>query len=527
MAKKLNRPIIVGKNVVLTLASLLLATACGGTKRLSGNSQAPNPKPSPTAVADVAGATPSPLPSPSPSEEPVKGRSSTSTDTAVNIGPTPTPKSPTAQPARPIIALLDVVHDNANLITQLQANTGYAAVYRKKVTVRPGDILRVRGQIEMTNDVDAPASGTIQLVADGKPFGTQMTENALKDGSHHMPLWADGIVKVTQAQEMTLEVRLASSASGGPVVKVESPNMGHLVIEHYREFASTGEVREAGARYLLSARADLEADASQFGTVPVTKAYSLKETNEPGDIVRLFSQVVAKYAGSLQMHGQALSLGQDGALVSPFATQNARDFDPFVPLWSDGVHAPTAAGEQEYVVRLHGAFGTPALIVPGWGFLHSMHFRKVTNAVPPEGKFLTEASEILGPKDDTALAASGEYHNVISTPVSAKNGETLRLIANLNFAHPRGFGGALQCSSRIVMLSSDGKTVRESAFTSRNSFVAAELLPLRNELLYTATTDESLTLKLQIGCGRADALPHIVLYGGRTMLYLDRFAPMN
>jgi hypothetical protein len=424
----------------------------------------------------------------------------------------------------PAGVLMAVLEDGAERISSLVANSGYAT----DVPVEAGDVLRIRGQVEMTNDYADPVRGNIRLLADGVAVGSSAAQNCIVSGGHHMPLWADAVVTAGGSAPMHVEAQYAAGRSGAdPTVRIE-PGYGHVVVEQYREFESVEAAAAAGGKVLAELALDRTADSATFGTGGAfvrTVVYALGIDTLEGDLVRLFGQATSQWTSAgLDMHG--LGLFDGDTHLGPWSTENFPWAIQSVPLWADAVDG-RAAGLRSYGVSMHGVLGIGGIVVAEAGQLAVMRFSPLSLPIAAGSLEWSGSSAMPGPSADGGIVCNSGWQTIFESPLVAETGDVLRVTGTLQLAYPSGFDLGISCVARTDLLDAGGAVVDSSPTAPKYITRDLEVLPLRNEIFTTVGSAGAASARIQLVCSREAASPTVTVVGGGTWLLIDRFSPLG
>ncbi|MFT7642954.1 MAG: hypothetical protein ACI9G1_004717, partial [Pirellulaceae bacterium] len=91
---------------------------------------------------------------------------------------------------------------------RLDTGNNWQTIYTATVDVRKNDVLRLRGQVEVTNDFRYPLVGAIRIAANGKVISPTISQNCTSSFSgHHMPLWCDAAMKLDHEGFVQIDVQ--------------------------------------------------------------------------------------------------------------------------------------------------------------------------------------------------------------------------------------------------------------------------------------------------------------------------------
>jgi hypothetical protein len=427
-----------------------------------------------------------------------------------------------SSPPAPFTALVAVQEHASAAAGTIVANAGFSTIYELAVPAQKGDVLRVRGQVEMTNDYSAPVRGHIRLRAGGATVGTTASQNDVPNGAHHMPMWADAIVLAPSAGTIALEAQYAATRSGAsPSVKIED-GYGHILVEQYRAFGSRAEAQAAGALGLVAIGSDRTENAAAFGGTFAqrTLAYSLDQAVLAGDLVRVLGMATSGWnPNGLEMHGQGLFEG-GATRISPWSTENTPWEIQTVPLFTDAVSRPQASSTAAFAVSMHGVTGLGGPIVAGGGHLHAMVFRKLSLA--PGARGLVRSDFAPGAGGDQLLTTNTGWHDLVSRPVAGlRAGDVVRITGHLQMARTGSFALGISCQARTQLRDGQGGVVDGSALSSKYITQMLEVLPLRTEQVVTAAKDGDYAVVLSAVCTREAASPDVLLPGGGSSVVVE------
>jgi hypothetical protein len=434
--------------------------------------------------------------------------------------------APAPPPVRPIRLLLSATTATEATRSSLTANQGFVTIYQQTRTVQSKDILRLHGQIEITNDYIAPVAANIRLLVNGALVSTTPAQNCISTGAHHMPLWADASYTVPAGTTSAkIELQLAASRSdASPAVKIEQ-GYGHLLVEHYRRFASESSAFGKG-HALRTLTVDKSAAATRYAnapTVPVV-VYSLSPQLQKGDIVRLSGQATSQWTagqGEVQheMHGQAIRLGNTP--IGPWSTENTPWDIQTVPLATSALHNATAAGAASFTVTLHGVLGFGGAITSSGGQLAAMVFSPFTQSSQKQlfGLHQSLSSTLSAAR---SLVANGGVQPAHTQTLTLEKGDQLRAVGHVLVKYPAGFQLGISCSAQLV-LSGPSNTRYYSPASNKYVTRYLELLPLRNALFAAINQSGAHTLALNVHCSRQGASPTLQLVAGASQILADVF----
>ena len=441
------------------------------------------------------------------------------------------PNPGTGQDDTSYMALLDILEDASASTGQITTNSGFLSIYSLSIAAQPGDLLRIRCQVEMTNDtfpfepdqVTTTIRGHIRLMADGNNVGNLARQNNVADPldaeldhhMHHMPLWADAFVHVDHSGQTLIEAQYATSRSGlSPIVKIEpwdggSP-YGHLVVEHYRSFASREEAQAFGASGLHALLSDDVKDISVFDEDAA--AYHFDCDVEPGDVLHLFGQATGRFVDNLALHGQKVCL--NNSRISPFASENIVSLLPGLPLWTDAVHHASSSQTDVYSLNLHSLEPLGSAEVDDAGYLYGLHFRKLLNS--STSRQLVSVETVTGPTSDFPVVANTGWHSVAFHQGSANAGDVLRATGFVQLSAPDDLDDGVNCYFRLLVNGSE-------VYSSKYITPRLEMLPLRTEQLLMVPSTGTFTVEAEVKCTHNGTSLSVDVVGGLSGIILERF----
>lgn len=429
-------------------------------------------------------------------------------------------------------ALTQILTQDSAWRQTITANAGFQTIYALKAQTQPGDILRIRGQVEMTNDTPPYPGGStetvrgeIRLCVNGTPVGLSAAQHNVSfpqdpnaHHMHHMPLWADAVYTATKPGESLIEVQYAVSKQGSnPTVKIEpykpSTPYGQLVAEQYHTFPNRQAAEQAHAWGLSSLLSDRTKHADTF-LFPTT-LYSLPCAVDSGDLIRLFGQATSLYRDLRAF--QAQRIDRNGERISPYATENNTYRMPELPLWTDAVDHPLKDTTLEYSLRVHSlidqSFGSAG--VADLGHLHCLQYKNLSRDA--DAKQLTEAKMITRPQDNLLIHANTGWQKVFTYRCTAQEGDILKITGLTSLALPATFPYGVLCQLRI-------KVQNQSAESMKYVTEWSEELPLRTELLTRVEANGTYSIDMEIACVRTNGNPHVVWLADRSGLLVERFS---
>jgi hypothetical protein len=244
-------------------------------------------------------------------------------------------------------------------------------------------------------------------------------------------------------------------------------------------------------------------------------------------VVRLLGQATSGWTSKgLEMHGQAIRLGSTP--ISPWSTENTPWEIQTVPLWTDAVHKPTSAGNPTYSVTMHGVLtGVGGAVIATAGHLYAMRFVQVPAGGAAGLQQLSGATQVDGPSSDTSLAANAGYKQLLSHPLGLKSGDRFRVTGYLQLAYPSSFNLGISCTARLRVTSPSGSPVATASPAMKYITQQLEVLPLRLELIGTASTSGAHPVELSVACTRQSYSPTLTVMGGRTKVLVETYRSLG
>jgi hypothetical protein len=428
------------------------------------------------------------------------------------------------------VGLMEVLEDKTASISTIVTNSGYSTIYNLSVSVKSGDILRIRGQVEMTNDKppypgggSITVRGNIRILVNGSVKGSQASQNDVADPyspyahhMHHMPLWTDALYTVPQNGTANVEVQYSTTkSSSSPIVKIEpygSPTpAGHLIIEHYRLFSSRQSAKDSLALGLDTILSDNSKNATSFFNA--TTVYSIQCSVDNGDIMRLFSQSTSGYINKKALHG--VKILRNRSLISPNATENNISRIPYLPIWLDAIDKPTSSATNNYSVELHSDPEYDSASITDAGYFYCLKFKRPGNN--QNSRQLSNALIINGPTSNYSLLANSGWHNIITYNGQAHQGDILKITGFAQYYIPNTYQYGINCQFRIKVA---GSVVQSGKYITE----LLEVLPLRAEIIKQFNSASSYTIEVEVACTRYNANPTITVTGGKSGVLLEQFS---
>lgn len=264
-----------------------------------------------------------------------------------------------------MFALVSIERSKIRVINELEED--YLPTHQLRVDVLAGDILRVAGFLEVSEQAQRPALVTTFLgvrraqgqntpVTRISPFTGQL---ALRGTNHHMPLNSYGTYRAQRAESVEVEMlaRVRPLEEEHPVVLVEDRlqvlgkenDRGGLVVEHYRPTQGPAEALSANLSLLVGfdRQIGLPDDIELVRGVgmgpltrdlPATRGFQLKA----GDFLRLYGAATATLDGTdnqVDLMTLLLRVRSDSRDTrQTVATENLTEMLTRTTLQADGVH---------------------------------------------------------------------------------------------------------------------------------------------------------------------------------------------
>ncbi|MGE3683680.1 MAG: hypothetical protein AB7G93_18305 [Bdellovibrionales bacterium] len=391
-------------------------------------------------------------------------------------------------------AALIAVYDWSDARTgSVIANSGHRTIYSGTVKVQAHDVLRIYGHVGLTNDSTSPIGASIRTLVNGAELGSTSGENVEPcngcTGTHHLPLYTDAKYVAAAAGNVEIQIQIiAFRSDGNPELVVNTAgntsgggNYGHLVVEHYRKFADKDAASAAGA-YLLSSASEALHPLIQFFGSPTafvsSSAYSLSLAVQPNDLLILLGQATGQYSTKLDMQGQVITA--DGAVISPWSTENFTMDVQATPMFSQAVHRPSSQGSPTYELKLHSALGIGGSVLSNGG--HLLALRYVPSAAS-DAKYVLNGIYDSASRIVSSITANANPTSVAAALVSATAGAVLKATGYIQFIYPQGESGGIACASQLRVYDAAGTLIDTSSMTYK--YITANLgyLSLRTEIL--------------------------------------------
>jgi hypothetical protein len=394
-----------------------------------------------------------------------------------------------------IYALHEVHHTGMRLAAQVALET-YEPVYQLVISARAGDILRLAGQIEVTEEKERqnkvwaylsvrPWSSLSRIRASS--YGWQKVKRGYNN--HHMPLHlfghyevgSDGVYVVelmarlwfTTMSEVSIEraLRCSSERRNNPEYRdcdwlrdadvsprnpaaVDSGQYGQIIVEQYRAYSSAQAAIDAGARLVAdSDRAPFEeAGVRVIGErdreateLPRTKSFSLA----PGDILRIQS-AAAQLSGDIELFALELRVGNDDDSANDLSRRLSVSTENIVPtlsritLQNDGVYPNTSSNEANvYAFQRTNALLGRELRIPGRSTdVVALHFANML-----DGAYLAGSDHLTTPRDLT-FSTTEPVMELFAFSGQHQEGDILRVHSQLQLEMIGGSVGAA-CWARV------------------------------------------------------------------------------
>jgi len=430
---------------------------------------------------------------------------------------------PAAVPLTALVEILQLTPAAGQL--SVSANAGFVDVAVQSLSAQAGDRLRIRGQVEWTNDFALPVAGASELVVDGKVVAPVTYQNNVQLGTHHTVLYQSASVAIATDGAHRVALRFsAGESAASPTVTVEASQYTQLVIEHYRTFPSVAAATAAGA-YLLRGIAESHATTvTTYGATPsaLEKIYEVTTPALKGDLVRLSAQTTSAWnAGNPQlfeMHGTAIHVdGKTQQQLSAFASENTPYDVNVTPLWTDGSYRVPADGKYQFDVTMHGVFGVGGLVEGAEGHLAALVFS-------PAASLALALSETTTAKKDVSSTANAPRLTVVSRELDVAAGAIARLEGTLELSLGAGAQLNPACEGRLTLRDPTGAIVRTgSALKYLTSSLGA--IALRTELVVAPATAGTYKVELSAGCTRSGENTPFVVSGAGARILTDLFLP--
>lgn len=460
----------------------------------------------------------------------------TSTDTGNTSTTTETTTSTLDTPVPPVTALVDITESRDSLITSIQTNAGFKPIYKVTVpNVAAGDILRIYGQLEITNnDPDFNnVYGLSRILVNGNTTGAlsaQYTGGAPEDQthrnqSHHMPFWNEAVYIATSAGDVTIQLEYSAAHSNSNIaITVENGAYGHLYVEQYKYFESKDAALAANTYHLENFKVDSVEKASiVLEDIDIrTLVYGFNVDVKQGDILHLFGQGNVAYINGREMHGQAIYLGHDANPFGSAATENDYWDVQFVPAWSHAIHRPATTGELAYSLKFNGVMADVDLnVLIGCGYLAALRFSPITSSTTVINS-LKSSLMLAMQADDSVVSNSGE-HEFISQEFDASVGDIIKSEAQVSLFYPTAnFTLPIGCVEKTDLVCND-QVIASSPFSEKAMFPNSPNVTLHTQLFKKIENSGTCKISAKVYCLREGASPTVSIIAGGTQLLLETF----
>jgi hypothetical protein len=411
---------------------------------------------------------------------------------------------------------------------RLTTGNNWQTIYTTTVDVRKNDVLRVRGQVEVTNDFRFPLIGAMRIVSNGKVASPIISQNCTSSFSgHHMPLWCDASVKIESEGFVQVGVQYRAEFSNTTArIKLER-GYGHLVVEHYRHFKSLDSAKQAEARGLVQWKTDSIVDSKVYGGTFQKRAlaYKLQMNSLAGDIVRLTGQSTAGWIeGEVEMHGQTILIN-NRVTASPWSTENAARSSQYVPLATDGLHRVNYAGAYHYAVTMHGVRDDEKRpIIAACGHVTAHQFRRLDASDSPMWRMVS-TPRIVAPNQISVQTNTG-FQSISEHKLQLDKDDVVRVTGMIEVQYPDSYTGGegIFCKAVSRVLDSDGNVVARSPYWPKYVTRYLKNLPLRTEQTIQAAKAGEYTVQLQLLANREAVATDVPIGKEGSQLIVEHFS---
>jgi hypothetical protein len=440
--------------------------------------------------------------------------------------------------------------------TLVLANSGFVTKLQLSVAAINGDIIRVHGQLNVTNDAACVQHAHLRLVVDGCVVGVPTAENVSKAGNHHATLYVNASVPVQRTGDILLELQFACSryppCNSSMVV---TPNDGNQVVaELYREFSTLSNIaNDDSARLLSSVNSSTNALVSKYGQsaayiqFPVYRI-DMDVRGSDRDVVRVFGQTTTGFDADrgLDMHGAGLFVGvapptsatsmsphdnwptwahvkRDFRQIGMWSTANTPPDMAFLSLSTDAVDRPNTDRCFTYIVTVHGVNNSGGLVIPNGGGVHAMRFSKVGLSTEC-GRMqlaLSASVPICGSPTDISFKSNVDWLPVVTHTRHLCAGDVIRAIGSAQLQIPPGFALPILCHGMLRVRCTDNAFTITSPLHIQGLTPTYETIPIRTLLLSKIPIDATYTIELLVRAMRDSFSPSPILLGGFSLLIVD------
>jgi len=473
------------------------------------------PSSSPIAIPSIS---PSPNPSSSSSTIPSSSPSSVPSSSPGNT-PSPSPSLPSNLEGK--MGLIDIHQSTSLLISSIQSNTDFYNAYSKTISVKKGQVLRIHGQAEATNENALNIQICSRLVVDGVVVSPTPCENANVSTNHHQPGWVDASVTITSDHQATVSLQVSAAREGSsPSINLES-GYGQILIEQYDNRKTLNPSDQYGvigfAKSVVASNSGYGSPAYTFTNINYFNANAKK-----GDLFVLRGQTTSQ-ADQYDMHGSHIAVGNPNSTysqISPWSTADHVWDTYYLPISTTAYYYVSALnGNLQFFTRMHSSLGRYNTVKTDASGLLSLQFRRGNEDENQEAKYLASSTTV-----STALAGSvitnlGEVTFTKHT-INLLKGDIVRVRGLSEPVFP-GSRDHVFCASHIhTYLGSE--LISTSQYTYKYVNYNSASTPLNNDDVFQAPADGAYQIQLDALC--STYLGNFAVQIAMPEMIIDRFS---
>lgn len=354
----------------------------------------------------------------------------------------------------------------------------YSEVYSTVADVYPGDIVRVSGQAEFTEQ--GYVANTIDVflsVTDGgisRPISAYAAQVATRQDNHHMPIPLSGVysVPVSGGQRKVTFSLLARKrdTSGVLIESTQCSKCGYLQTEVYRQGAAgTG-------LFLQELLAQVTTNASGMTPVPTTgNSTALTFPSlRTGDVLSVQTSVVNRFlTGSPDLISNVLYIPGSGGIVSN-SSENISAQLPMSSLLNRMLRS-ASIDTSNYPVTLKVSSRSGSSFWLSDVALAGFHFGQ-------NGKLLVRSAATPG--SDFEWSDTQEKV-ILESAIDTIPGDIIRAESNVTLEQPTTVTSASTCLVSVRLLDTTGSVLHSGI---RNGRILSQLYPIAHYLPFDAFT---------------------------------------
>lgn len=362
------------------------------------------------------------------------------------------------------------------------ADGQYVKVYSVSVDVHPGDIIRVAGQAEFTEQEGLANTIDVYLSVDdgfaSKAISATATQVVTRQDNHHMPIPLSGsyVVPSTGA-DLTLVFSLMARKRGASGVLIESTQCqkcGYLLSELYR---SDPDGANLALKELYYQSTSLDGSTTPPPVTPVGSIYPLLFPSlAVGDVLSTQTSTVNQFsAGKPDLVSNVLYIPGSGGIVSS-SSENISTQLPLTTLWNRSL-LKIGAVLMNYPVSLKVTSGNSSFGLTGWA-LAGLQFGK-------PGKQMVRVNLTSGAD---ATWSHDQEQVLMESRIEVNSGDILRIESNVTLDQPSTIPMSSSCQISTRVLDGQGTILHESIRCGR---ILSPLYPFAHYLPFDATGIQS------------------------------------